>query len=96
MSWGTTRQGTIEEVRAQLTKEFEQIASNYPPGTLEGDDVQAAKERVFKLLDALDTTSQGYGPEVRVDANGSHGWSNEGKEHPVYGTFNVSVKRVSA
>jgi hypothetical protein len=98
MSWGVSRKGTVAEVKAQMAEDFASIAKSYPPDTLEGEDVELAKNRVFKLLDALDMSPDSYyAPDlVQASANGSHSWGAKGKETPRSATFSVNVFRVPA
>lgn len=95
MSWGTTRQGTREEVLAALKTDFESILKNYPEGTLEGGDVVAVRSRAFAALEAIDLSPDAFYEDdlVEVSANGSHSWSGD-KEHPRTATATFNVKRV--
>lgn len=89
MSWSVSAIGaTVEEVRASLVTQFDAQNAAYPTGTLEGDDVNAARARVFAALDALDVQP---GKRVSASAYGSHSWSSD-KERPqsVSASFQVS------
>jgi hypothetical protein len=97
MSWGTTRKGKREEVGKLLVEDFDRFSAMYAPGTLEGDDVIAARVRVSTLLAALDLSPDSYYDSdlVVVEAHGSHSWSGD-VAHPRAANFSVAVGRVRA
>lgn len=98
MSWGVTATGTKAEVKAALEKQFASCANMCAPGTLEGDDIVAARARMFAAIDALDVTPDPFwdGDKIQASANGSHSWGDSGKETPSSATFHTSVYRVRA
>lgn len=95
MSWGTIRTGSRDEVVKWIDGDFAGFANMYPTGTLEGDDVAAAKKRVDALLTSLDLTPVTYYENdlVTVEANGSHSW-DKSKDAPCQASFTVKVARV--
>lgn len=98
MSWSVNVRGTKSELAACLDDKFDQVASMYPKGTLEGDDIEVARARVKAVVAALDVRPHSFwdGELIQVACNGSHSWGDMGKEEPSSSSFSVSVARVVA
>lgn len=73
MSWSVGAQGKKDEVRNQLTSQFQGVAHTYA-GSEEGIDVSVAKERVMVALESIELSDAE--PNVRVNAYGSRSTSD--------------------
>jgi hypothetical protein len=95
MSWSASGKGTRDEVVAGITKLLDGVASSYPTGTLEGDDIAVARARCLASLAAIDMSAQPYYEDDLVQAvvSGSHSW-NGSADTPLTTNFSVSVARV--
>lgn len=87
MSWSVSIEGTKDEVTGKLDGAFAAAQTSYAPGTLEGDDIVAAKGRVAAFV-----TAYAGDKRLAVSAYGSH--SNS--EKTVLGTsLTVSTREIA-